>query len=471
VKRSRFGVVYLLGNTEIEMDWSIAIEGVAAVGGAVALGTVGGLEGVEALTAKTVDLDVTDVSVNTLTSLGKKTVGVVGEIGKNLAKGESTRLPRQSLKPKHDVDWYVPTFPTTCDMFDTIRKTPIEGPGDVVGLIVAAPIGMTLAVGVDLVVETVKTIGKNLWAAVHKFVDYVRNRMFQNDSFAAGIIGSVIKPLIGIAIGEICKAAAPFMGGAVQLATGIARTVDAAIERTALWWNRAKVKLTDGHFALIGDSIEWQVVKGMLYGLWTALKGAADIAMNAFLPGTGSLASVVMAALEWIAKLIFRLVERGRVQKFLEEHAQRLWTTERDLAERSEGPTIPGHVGPSYVYEPSRTPNSRSVVHNRARFVEFFKKGCDASVMLPMITLNSGICGSIYEQIEMLEPNGRISQSEFDAGVRYFTRLRRITGTYLRSCGFRFSGKSPYIKGVLAHAVYDNNALTTGQKIWTALAS
>ena len=80
-----------------------------------------------------------------------------------------------------------------------------------------------------------------------------------------------------------------------------------------------------------------------------------------------------------------------------------------------------------------------------AKFTAFFKRGCEASVVIPMLTLNSGICGSIWEQIQMITgANERvrpIAQRDFDAGVRYFSRLKRFSATYLAASGFQFTAR------------------------------
>ena len=83
-----------------------------------------------------------------------------------------------------------------------------------------------------------------------------------------------------------------------------------------------------------------------------------------------------------------------------------------------------------------------------------------------MVTLNSGICGSIFEQIQMLDAQDRlVSQATFDAGVRYFSTLRRISARYLGSSGYELSGKSPSAQAFVRHAVRDQSTATTGDKV------
>ena len=77
-----------------------------------------------------------------------------------------------------------------------------------------------------------------------------------------------------------------------------------------------------------------------------------------------------------------------------------------------------------------------------------------------MLTLNSGICGSLMTLIKMFGDNYQhdvISQQTFDAGNEYFSRLKQFGRTYLNSAGFQFTSASTSVQGLLNHAVNDHN--------------
>jgi len=77
-----------------------------------------------------------------------------------------------------------------------------------------------------------------------------------------------------------------------------------------------------------------------------------------------------------------------------------------------------------------------------------------------MLTLNSGICGSLMTLIKMFDDNMQhqmVSQSTFDAGNDYFTRLKQFGRTYLSSAGFEFKSSNKGVQGLLNHAVNDHN--------------
>jgi hypothetical protein len=62
----------------------------------------------------------------------------------------------------------------------------------------------------------------------------------------------------------------------------------------------------------------------------------------------------------------------------------------------------------------------------------------------------------------------------FDAGVRYFSQLKRFSGQYLRGAGFRFKGQEPdsQVDAVVRHAVWDHRAADGwGSQALSALAT
>jgi hypothetical protein len=453
VARSRFGVMYLLGNVEISMNWApIVLEGVADLGAAASLGGMDlGARSIDGAAKTVVGGPVRAPAVVTAGSTAVR----VGANALGSPASKASRLEAESAKRAiQGPGFYVPTFPATRSMFDEMgrfAREEVDGVDSAIGLVVGGAIGTSVALATDVVVESIRTIGQNLVQAVVSFINVLRDKLFKDDLFAARLIGSATKGIVSIVVAEVAKAAVPFLSGGLKIGEGLAKTAMAVKDKIALWLDSRKVTVVDGHFSLIADSIEWSVTKGMLYGLWDALKGAGDIAMNVFLPGAGSLVSALMTAFEWIARFIMRLVESSRVQTFLTDAKVR-WQREKSLAQKE---LVDGPTGKIARYSP-KLDESASLVNKPEAFKEFFKGACDTSTSLPMLTLNSGICGSTFEQIELLSGTRRISQSEFDAGVRYFKRLKSISGVYLRSSGLQFRSDDSYVNGIIAFAVREH---------------
>ena len=474
IVHSRFGVVYLLSNLQVEVDWRIMLGEAVTQGGAGVVAARSALTGgASTFGEATVSMGVKKISTSTITAasmgpvnlatnaMSRPTVKAPEKGAERFELPQEAKWQTRAAYPKSVSE----AFPCTAELFKTAVDQ-YKGVSDIPGTIVGGLIGGSLA----LVVDIAKTMVESLWKALHDIVDWVKKKMFADDEFAAKAIAGVAKPIVAIVIQQVMKEAAPFIGGGMQLVTGISRTIKAAVDKIALWWDRSRVTLTEGHFALIGESIESQLTKGFFMGLWTALKGAADIALNTILPGAGSLVSMIAGGLEWIIKALCRLVEHSRIKNFLEK-AGRLWSYEKSIAVK-----VPDGAG-GVRYEASKNGSNGSIVHNIKRFSDFYKEGCDASVVIPMITLNSSICGSIFQQIEFLRPvrggamQMPIDRKTFDAGVSYFDRLKRVSHEYLVSSGFVFLSRTKELDGIIYHACRDHHLVSTGMKILTGLAT
>ena len=88
-----------------------------------------------------------------------------------------------------------------------------------------------------------------------------------------------------------------------------------------------------------------------------------------------------------------------------------------------------------------------------------------------MLTLNSGICGTVTEQIEFYAHGSLIPQTQFDAGVAYFAKLKQLSSLHLRSCGLVFSSDDPTVEQIVRFAVrsHSGQGSTGVDKVLTGL--
>lgn len=467
---ARFGVLYLLGNVIIDVDWAPV-----ALGGIADLGAAGAIAGIDAASGSFGAATRTElggvVKASTVATGAQSLVKAVGGV---VAKPSAftKRIEDQSASRKIEADWlYTPTFPLTRAAFDAVGAMSDETIAqNAVGAYAGhtgAGAAIVGAVVLDTAYTAIRTIIQPLYKIVIELINKVRDACFKDELLASRVTGAVVKTIAALAIQEICKAAVPFVGGGQKVFTGVCQMALAIKERASLYFDRRMVTLTEGHFTLIGNSIESQVTRGMLLGLWNSLKGAADIAANVFLPGCGPLASAVLTALEWVVRFTARVCEQCSITDFL-DHAALVWSSERRKAHVTfdEDAINPKTNRP---YE-RLSAGDGSLATRLEDFKTYFELGCEASVLIPMLTLNSGICGSITEQIEMFSKGRRISQREFDAGVAYFSRLKRISSRYMRASGFRFAGRNG-LENIVAHAVRDHGGSSTSHKVLTALAT
>ncbi|SCU76984.1 conserved hypothetical protein [Cupriavidus necator] len=321
-----------------------------------------------------------------------------------------------------------------------------------------------------------------LWQTIaNKVGDVVarlRTRMLANGDWPYSLAGTVLKQIVSKAISKIFAAAAPYVGSAMDVLTGIARTISAAAEKMDAYKLRKKFELREGHPQELARSIEREMEWAIGGGIKDALKGVAGIASQVFLPGAGSLVSAVIAGVEWLAQSIMRLAESFRIKEFLRE-AHEIFQREPRIGRYEADRFIPAGK------------EQGGVVHSTERFAEFFRKGCKASPIIPMLTLNTGICGSLMVMIRMVNDLGQTSQDSFDAGADYFRRLKQYGAKYMRDSGFSFLPRSRSdiivlgvaaqnrqkagvsgIQGLLNHALNSHSVVsTTGSKIGAMLTA
>lgn len=482
IPHSRFGVLYLFGNVDIEMSWSIALEGVAAVGTAVGTSVSTNFNQLsnEKLVDKTFNLGaIKDIKgadaasgLATPFSLGSKIASSTGTEGfqqqfKSGTYTDRSGTVRNGFVSAHpgSVTRNLPGFPTTQAMFDNVAEDPLlmlnpyTISGTVIGTAGAA------------IYDAFNNLRVLLMNAVENLFHWIREKMIANGEWAWSISGTVISKAIRFVVGKCLESAAPLIGGAMDIGGGVLKTIKAAKERLEAWFVRRKIQLNPGHPEELANSIEAAMTKGIFAGLWSILKGVANTALAVLLPGAGSLVSALVTGIEWLIKLAWRLWERSKIKSWL-EMARIEWAKEKKLCEkgemvmRLEDPTgyNLAHSGPKTQLHPYLDPAGGGLIHKLPEFTAFYKKGCDASPLVPMLTLNTGICGSLMVMLRMFDDSSKqITQHTWNQGAEYFTKLKQFGRDYLGDSGFTFTpmpADNASIKGLLNHAVNHH----TGQK-------
>lgn len=495
---SRYGVLYLLGNIDISMDFmGITLEGVGAVGGALASGfgtNYDQLKDVDKVDKVAFKVGTEDVSVSDAFGyVSKPALMGIGKIGeKIMAPGAAAPMPttrqvtamgptartaaarhgRQPPKlhrqdatvgrggkgPPHAIGnmnylqlasgtrsvstlpaqaQSASGFPMTVRALEALDASPVLAT-------VFAPVSGAVVVGAFFYDVMAKLIGL-LVSLVKSFVDWLKDKLLQDSEFPFTVGAGLIKSLVMYTVKKCAAASVPFVSAGLDLLTGFAQTFKAIKMKVGGWLERRKIRITDGHPALLADRIERSMTMDIASGLWTMIKGAVQLALAGSVPGAQSLVSAITTAVEWVIKFVMRLIERSGIKSFLQE-ARKVFLKERELTTQEIGSR-------------HRTVHtSGGLIHNLDEFKAFYQKGCSASPIIAMLTLNTGICGSQWQLQNMFTDIARIGQREFDSGTKYFTRLKRYGKKYLGDSGFEFNAKpvvpadKNYIQGLLDHA-------------------
>lgn len=270
----------------------------------------------------------------------------------------------------------------------------------------------------------------------HEVYEWCRSMVLRNQRASLRIVNQVV----GAAVKYVLKAAVPFIGGALNLKDGVMQVISAAKQRIQALLLRRKFVIQPGHPEVLANTIETTMNWSMAKGLWSALKGAAELGLTFISAGASVLANVVAAAMEFIIKTLMRLDEAEAMQEQLK------LARDQYAACSEQNPRDPTHV----------RPKDGSLATDAGKFTEFYQGMCDASPCIPILTLNSSICGSLTDMIKLFDDTSSgtvISQASFNAATEYFKALKIFGNQYLQQSGFRFVSNDPKVSAILAHAV------------------
>jgi hypothetical protein len=283
-----------------------------------------------------------------------------------------------------------------------------------------------------------------------------------------GTIGLSLGKLALFILGKVAKQAAPFVSSAIDLGQGICQAIIAAKDRVTAYLARSKFMVMPGHPMQIANAIERQMNWAIAKGVYTAAKGGAKLAGNIASWGASALIDVIAACIEFAWKFITRLAEGIFMRSWID--GVKTFTKNRNdwRADPKDG-----------VWRPR-------IVYNDKAFKELFELGCDASVCVPMLTLNSGISGDQMMFMKMFDDTGAIlgqdsalqimpsksAQAEFNAATKYFTQLKEWGRNYLVSTGFTFTSTDKVARGLMWHAIqhHQGGKMETADKVLNFLA-
>lgn len=457
IPSARFGVLYFLSGIKIDLDVVGAlIDGAGAVGGVVGVGMTtdfgqmkSAANGVRAVTS----VQGVPVKAQSLATVGTAALHGTRMVANKIMDGMSgPSTPGASWLPCTEAALNAASrkLGETWDANHYVGALAYAG----AGLAAVPTAAVTLTADALLAIKRLaEATWRKIKAAINAVCMTIKSAWASRyDLSTARRLGEILKKAAVVAVDYIMKNAIPYLGGAIDLGTGLFRTISEAGTRLAAWNDRRHIRLQAGHPEELANAIEHQMSLGILGGVADMLKGATKVAVGVFLPGLGSLVSAVMSGIEWLVRLVSRLGEYFGIQQFLLS-ARGHYDAEKRRARKVDG-----------VYEPNT--GAGGIITDTAAFTRFFKDGCKASPLIPMLTLNSGLGGSLMTMLQLFEADGSQSARatrnvtggetrEFDRGDMVFTRLKRWSVEYMRKSGFKFlpaDAKDVLMAGYLAHA-------------------
>jgi hypothetical protein len=247
-----------------------------------------------------------------------------------------------------------------------------------------------------------------------------------------------IAKVVNVILGQVAASAAPFVGGAFDLASGIVATVRACRDRYQSYSLGQGVQMNTGHPAVIVASIERAMNFAIAKGLWDSLKGATSIATSAVAAGAGAIVSLVVSGCEVIAKVVHRLWETSKMKAFF-----------ADCGERYTAYTTAQAAGAS---------DDAGLYHSGVAFGAWYRAAAYAIPCLSALALNSGITGDKMMYLRMFSDDSEgqvISQDSFDRGVAYVDNLKSWSRDYLVAAGYKFTSANKMVDSILTASTAD----------------
>ncbi|WP_244817545.1 hypothetical protein [Caballeronia sp. Lep1P3] len=275
----------------------------------------------------------------------------------------------------------------------------------------------------DSIRAKVEEAAKKLWDMIREKVADIRN---DPGGFALDTVPGLLRKLVNVLCDKLLATAAPFIGAGLDIAKGIANTVDSSITKYREWVAGRDVQVLAGHPGTIIEAIRRAMKLSIGSGVYDLVKGGASLGLQIGSQGATAIVDAVVSIVETLAKTIWKLVEIRRIKRFC-ELAKKHWQARLE----------------------------RDALHTRPiAFNSWYKRYAVSIPALSVLTLNSGICGDKMHFLAMFKDDATvISESQFASGCRYIDSLKVWGTEYLNDSGFTFKSKDPMIQGLLKFAV------------------
>jgi hypothetical protein len=269
------------------------------------------------------------------------------------------------------------------------------------------------------VIEKFRAIKKTLSDWFLQFVNNLKVELMDKFGIVDMAIGSVHN-LISVLVSALASKAAPIVGGAMQIVTGLTQTIDRGMTNFKAWKAGKGVVLAEGHPAAVVSAITLAMKASLFEGLWTTLKGATSIGLSA-MAGISAIVDMIIAGVEMIVKVMWRLIECHKLKAFCAEAASH-WRQ---------------NTGLDFAAKPFA-------------FNSWYRKSSLFMPAIPILTLNSGLCGDKMVWLQMFNDKASgivpIGQDQFDQGVAYIDgHLKPWGAKYLKDCAYGFSSESDQV--------------------------
>lgn len=310
---------------------------------------------------------------------------------------------------------------------------------------VAPPAGGAMRQAFDKIKATLYEYAQKIWEAIRaqlagaktKFADMLADP----SATALAVLPGMLRKLCDLLAGKFLAAAAPLIGAGLDVAKGLANTIDSGVTKFKEWLSGRDVVLLAGHPGTIVQAIRRAMWFSVGEGVYDTMKGGLKLGLEFATYGASAIAALVVSIVEALVKTIWRVIELIRMRSFFKQAAQ---------------------------YWESR--NEASALHTRPiAFNNWFKSYAVDMPALSVLALNSGICGDKMHFLKMFKDDTAvITQAAFDGGCRYVDDLKIWGSKFIEDAGYSFSSEDPVVTGLLKLAQSHTQEIGKAGKAWNA---
>ncbi len=319
------------------------------------------------------------------------------------------------------------------------------GSQQMLGANVAPPTDGKLRQMYDKIKATLYEYAQKIWDAIReqlagakqKFADMLADP----GGTALAVLPGMLRKLCDLLAGKFLAAAVPFIGAGLDIAKGLANTIDSGVTKFKEWLSGRDVALLAGHPGTIVKAIRRAMWFSVGEGVYDTLKGGLKLGMEFATYGASAIASLIVAVVEALVKTIWRVIELIRMRSFFKQAAQ-YWAAR----------------------------NEAGALHTRPiAFNNWFKTYAVDMPALSVLALNSGVCGDKMHFLKMFkDDNAVITQAAFTAGAGYVDELKVWGSKFLGDAGYSFSSEDPVVSGLLKLAQSHSAETSKAGKAWNA---
>jgi len=313
------------------------------------------------------------------------------------------------------------------------------------GANVVAPTDGRLRRMYESIRATLYEYAQKIWEAIREQIAGARQKFADMlaDPGAAALanLPGMLRKLCDLLAGKFLAAAVPLIGAGLDLAKGLANTIDSGVTKFKEWLAGRDVVLLAGHPGTIVQAIRRAMWFSVGEGLYDTMKGGLKLGLEFASSGASAIGALIVAIVEALVKTIWRVIELIRMRSFFRQ-ARQYWDV------RDQGGAL----------------HTRPIAFNN-----WFKSYAVEMPALSVLALNSGVCGDKMHFLKMYKDDTAvIPQAAFDGGCRYVDELKIWGSKYLGDSGYSFSSQDPVVSGLLKLAQSHTKETGKAGKVWGA---